>query len=168
MTWSGCRDRPVYYRAYRDPADRTAGYEYYRAFDTDIADNRAQAPAKPVTLPVLARGAAFSFGPGVAASYRQVGTTCGRSSYRTRATGFRRRIRSSSSTAPGCSSACRVRPPRLRRSPAAPPEPPPPEPLPATPGPSSDAPYPPRGAPGDGPPGSGQRVERGQVRRGQP
>ncbi|WP_422755977.1 alpha/beta fold hydrolase [Micromonospora sp. WMMD708] len=67
-------DRQVYYRAYRDPADRTAGYEYYRAFATDNADNRAQAPAKPVTLPVLAMGAAFSFGPGVAASYRQVGT----------------------------------------------------------------------------------------------
>ncbi|WDZ83325.1 alpha/beta fold hydrolase [Micromonospora cathayae] len=67
-------DKDTYYRAYSDPARRTAGYNYYRAFDTDIADNRASAAAGKVSTPILAMGAQYVFGPAVAASYRNVGT----------------------------------------------------------------------------------------------
>ncbi|MBQ1075740.1 alpha/beta hydrolase [Micromonospora sp. C31] len=67
-------DRNVYHRAYSDPAKRTAGYEYYRAFKEDAADNQAHAQAKRLTIPVLAMGADSVFGPAVAASYQQVAT----------------------------------------------------------------------------------------------
>jgi pimeloyl-ACP methyl ester carboxylesterase len=53
-------DRERYYRAYADPAKRHAGYEYYRAFPADAADNRAH--LTPLTLPVLVVGGEFSFG----------------------------------------------------------------------------------------------------------
>ncbi|MER7420250.1 alpha/beta hydrolase [Micromonospora peucetia] len=65
-------DRNAYYRAYSDPAKRTAGYEYYRALKADAADNQANAQAKRLTIPVLAMGAQSVFGPAVAASFRQV------------------------------------------------------------------------------------------------
>jgi pimeloyl-ACP methyl ester carboxylesterase len=64
-------DRPAYFRAYSDPADRSAGYEYYRAFAADAADNQANAHRR-LAMPVLAMGGQYSFGPGVAASFRQV------------------------------------------------------------------------------------------------
>lgn len=67
-------DRDVYYRAYGDPAHRHAGYEYYRAYPADALDNQANAAAKQLPMPVLAMGAALVFGPGVAASFRQVAT----------------------------------------------------------------------------------------------
>jgi pimeloyl-ACP methyl ester carboxylesterase len=65
-------DRQRYFTAYSDPARRTAGYNYYRAFAGDAADNRANAAAKRLTMPVLAMGAQFVFGPGVAASFGNV------------------------------------------------------------------------------------------------
>ncbi|MBB5870832.1 pimeloyl-ACP methyl ester carboxylesterase [Allocatelliglobosispora scoriae] len=55
-------DRERYYLAYADPAKRHAGYEYYRAFATDAADNRANAAAKRLTMPVLTMGGDHSFG----------------------------------------------------------------------------------------------------------
>ncbi|HEU4426366.1 MAG TPA: alpha/beta fold hydrolase [Pilimelia sp.] len=65
-------DRSKYFSAYSSPARRTAGYNYYRAFPADAADNQANAVAKRLPMPVLAMGAQFSFGPGVAASFQQV------------------------------------------------------------------------------------------------
>ncbi|GIJ22941.1 alpha/beta fold hydrolase [Micromonospora lutea] len=64
-------DRSVYYRYYRDPADRTAGYNYYRAYAGDAENNQANAHRR-LPMPVLAMGAAATFGPAVAASFRQV------------------------------------------------------------------------------------------------
>lgn len=64
-------EREPYYRAYSDPADRTAGYEYYRANAADAQDNRANAASKRLPMPVLAMGADRVFGSAVAASFRQ-------------------------------------------------------------------------------------------------
>lgn len=66
-------DQQAAFRAYASPARRTAGYEYYRAFPADAADNRAGA-ARPLPMPVLAMGAQYAFGPAVAGSFRQVAT----------------------------------------------------------------------------------------------
>lgn len=63
--------RDTYYRAYASPARRTAGYEYYRAFAADAADNTANA-ARRLAMPVAAMGGQHSFGPGVAGSFSQV------------------------------------------------------------------------------------------------
>ncbi|MGN9837147.1 alpha/beta fold hydrolase [Nonomuraea sp. H19] len=63
--------RDTYYRAYAGPARRTAGYEYYRAFAADAANNKANA-AKRLAMPVAAMGGQYSFGPGVAGSFSQV------------------------------------------------------------------------------------------------
>ncbi|GAB3465558.1 alpha/beta hydrolase [Actinophytocola sediminis] len=64
-------DQAAAFRAYASPARRTAGYEYYRAFAADAANNQANAH-KRLTLPVLAMGAEFAFGQGVAGSFGQV------------------------------------------------------------------------------------------------
>jgi pimeloyl-ACP methyl ester carboxylesterase len=64
-------DQQVYFDAYADPAVRTAGYEYYRAFPADAAFNQANAGV-PVDAPLLAMGSEFTFGPFVAASFEQV------------------------------------------------------------------------------------------------
>ncbi|GII64271.1 hypothetical protein Skr01_43560 [Sphaerisporangium krabiense] len=64
-------DKDTYYRAYADPAKRSAGYEYYRAFAADGTNNTANA-SRRLTQPVLALGGAASFGPGVADSFRLV------------------------------------------------------------------------------------------------
>jgi pimeloyl-ACP methyl ester carboxylesterase len=76
MLFNGARhpaaiDQQTYFRAYSDPAVRTAGYNYYRAFAQDAADNRANA-ARRLRMPVLAMGSQFVFGPSVAQSFRQV------------------------------------------------------------------------------------------------
>jgi pimeloyl-ACP methyl ester carboxylesterase len=65
-------DRETYFRAYSDPARRTAGYKYYRAIPTDSADNQAKAVSKRLPMPVLAMGGAFSLGPQVAVWFRKV------------------------------------------------------------------------------------------------
>lgn len=64
-------DQKVFFRAYASPARRTAGYDYYRAFATDIANNQANAHQR-LQMPVLAMGAQYAFGPAVANSFRQV------------------------------------------------------------------------------------------------
>jgi pimeloyl-ACP methyl ester carboxylesterase len=64
-------DRQVYYRAYANPANREAGYDYYRAFPQNEANNLANV-SDQLTMPVLAMGGQFSFGAGVAASFDQV------------------------------------------------------------------------------------------------
>lgn len=66
-------DQTRFFAAYYDPARRTAGYEYYRAFTANAADNKANA-SKKVTVPVLAMGGAGAFGPAVALSFGQVAT----------------------------------------------------------------------------------------------
>lgn len=65
-------EREPYYRAYSDPADRTAGYEYYRALAADAEDNLANAESRRLPMPVLAMGAQGVFGSAVAASLRPV------------------------------------------------------------------------------------------------
>lgn len=65
-------DQQAFFTAYANPARRSAGYEYYRAFATDIANNQANAH-KRLPMPVLAMGAEFAFGPLVANSFSQVG-----------------------------------------------------------------------------------------------
>ena len=67
----GAVDRAVYYRAYADPAHREAGYDYFRAYPQNAADNLANA-AKRLTMPVLAMGGEFGFGTAVAESFQQV------------------------------------------------------------------------------------------------
>jgi pimeloyl-ACP methyl ester carboxylesterase len=64
--------RWAYYAAYADPKRRSAGFNYYRAFPADAADNQANAAAKRLTQPVVAMGAQYTFGPAVAASFGQV------------------------------------------------------------------------------------------------
>jgi pimeloyl-ACP methyl ester carboxylesterase len=66
-------DRPVYYQAYASAANREAGYDYYRAFPQNAADNEAHASDK-LTIPVLALGGQYSFGTGVGASFDNVAT----------------------------------------------------------------------------------------------
>lgn len=65
-------DRDAYYRAYSSASRRTAGYNYYRAFEFDAVDNQANAAAKRLSIPVLAMGGQYSFGTGVADSFRNV------------------------------------------------------------------------------------------------
>ncbi|MBB4912889.1 alpha/beta fold hydrolase [Actinophytocola algeriensis] len=65
-------DQAAFFSAYSSPARRTAGYEYYRAFAGDAANNQANAH-KRLPMPVLAMGAEFAFGPLVANSFSQVG-----------------------------------------------------------------------------------------------
>ncbi|WP_433250761.1 alpha/beta fold hydrolase [Streptosporangium sp. CA-135522] len=64
-------NRESYYRAYADPARRTAGYGYYRAFAADAENNKANA-SKRLTIPVLGIGGQYSFGTGVADSFGKV------------------------------------------------------------------------------------------------
>ncbi|MFD0900326.1 alpha/beta fold hydrolase [Actinomadura sediminis] len=66
-------DQERYFRAYSAPDRRSAGFEYYRAFPENAADNRANAHRK-LTMPVLAMGAQYAFGPAVAESFRAVAT----------------------------------------------------------------------------------------------
>ncbi|MGW5055299.1 alpha/beta fold hydrolase [Actinokineospora sp. NPDC004072] len=65
-------DQEVFFRAYANPDRRSAGYEYYRAFGQDAANNQANAH-KRLQMPVLAMGAEFAFGPIVGNSFSQVG-----------------------------------------------------------------------------------------------
>jgi pimeloyl-ACP methyl ester carboxylesterase len=65
-------DQAAFFQAYASAARRTAGYEYYRAFAADGANNQANAH-KRLTMPVLAMGAEAAFGPLVANSFSQVG-----------------------------------------------------------------------------------------------
>ncbi|MBB4698847.1 alpha/beta fold hydrolase [Sphaerisporangium siamense] len=64
-------DRREYFRAYADPATRSAAYEYYRAFAANAADNQANA-SKRLAMPVLAMGAQHVFGAQIAESFRHV------------------------------------------------------------------------------------------------
>jgi len=76
MLFNGTRhpeaiDQKVYFQAYRTPARRSAGYEYYRAFPQNAQYNQANASPK-VSLPVLAMGSQYVFGSAMAASFRGV------------------------------------------------------------------------------------------------
>jgi pimeloyl-ACP methyl ester carboxylesterase len=64
-------DQQRYFRAYGTPQHRSAGYDYYRAFAQNAADNQANA-SKRLNMPVLAMGAQYVFGPAVAASFSAV------------------------------------------------------------------------------------------------
>ncbi|MET9070474.1 alpha/beta fold hydrolase [Streptosporangium sandarakinum] len=67
----GAINAEPYFQAYSDPARRTAGYEYYRAFAADAENNKAGA-GRRLTAPVLAVGGQYSFGEGVGGSFGQV------------------------------------------------------------------------------------------------
>jgi pimeloyl-ACP methyl ester carboxylesterase len=64
-------DAPVYYAAYANPANREAGYNYYRSFPANEAYNTAHATTK-LTIPMLAIGGEDSFGTGVGSSFSNV------------------------------------------------------------------------------------------------
>ncbi|MGI8665709.1 MAG: alpha/beta fold hydrolase [Jatrophihabitans sp.] len=65
-------DQHVYFNAYASPARRTAGYNYYRAFAANAANNQANA-SKRLTMPVLAMAGIQSlFTTAVEASFKQV------------------------------------------------------------------------------------------------
>jgi pimeloyl-ACP methyl ester carboxylesterase len=66
-------DRLVWYAAYASPANREAGYNYYRAFPDNEAYNLAHATPK-LTMPVLAMGGDNSFGTAVGTSFENVAT----------------------------------------------------------------------------------------------
>ncbi|OLT19154.1 alpha/beta hydrolase [Actinomadura sp. CNU-125] len=63
----------AYMAAYADDGRLSAGFEYYRAFPANAADNKAGAGEK-LAMPVLAMGSESVFGPAVAQSFRQVAT----------------------------------------------------------------------------------------------
>ncbi|GIH21911.1 epoxide hydrolase [Acrocarpospora phusangensis] len=64
--------RQEYYKAYGEPGDRHAGYEYYRSLAADSADNQANAEAKKLRVPVLAAGGQYALGGMIAASFGHV------------------------------------------------------------------------------------------------
>jgi pimeloyl-ACP methyl ester carboxylesterase len=65
-------DHRYYVDAYANPARRSAGYNYYRAFAADAVDDRANAQSKRLAQPVLAMGGEFLFGASVATSFQNV------------------------------------------------------------------------------------------------
>src|SRR5215472_1035942 len=67
-------DRAVYYAAYASPANREAGYNYYRAINTLDAAYDLTAAATKLTMPIQAMGGDNSFGTFVAQSWQQVAT----------------------------------------------------------------------------------------------
>lgn len=67
----GLIDEEVYFDAYADPEVRSAGFEYYRAFEANAAWNQANAHPH-IRTPVLAVGGEFTFGPMVAESMENV------------------------------------------------------------------------------------------------
>jgi pimeloyl-ACP methyl ester carboxylesterase len=67
------QDRRIWYAAYASPANREAGYNYYRAFPANQTYNLAHATPK-LTMPVLAMGGEDSFGAAVATSFDNVAT----------------------------------------------------------------------------------------------
>jgi pimeloyl-ACP methyl ester carboxylesterase len=64
-------DQEEFLRAYRLPERRSAGYDYYRAFEENAAYNTANA-AQKLTLPVLALVGEEGIGADVARSFRAV------------------------------------------------------------------------------------------------
>ncbi|WP_246264834.1 alpha/beta fold hydrolase [Acrocarpospora pleiomorpha] len=64
--------REVFYKAYSDPGDRHAGFEYYRSLAADAANNQANADSKRLTMPVLAIGGQQALGGIIAGSFRHV------------------------------------------------------------------------------------------------
>jgi pimeloyl-ACP methyl ester carboxylesterase len=66
-------DIDAYVAAYRLPGASRAGFELYRAFPQDEADNRAFAKAK-LPMPVLALGGEMSFGEAIVPMAREVAT----------------------------------------------------------------------------------------------
>jgi pimeloyl-ACP methyl ester carboxylesterase len=67
------QDKRIWYAAYASPANREAGYNYYRAFPDNQTYNLANATPK-LAMPVLAMGGEHSFGTAVATSFENVAT----------------------------------------------------------------------------------------------
>jgi pimeloyl-ACP methyl ester carboxylesterase len=66
-------DKQTWYAAYASPANREAGYNYYRAFPDNETFNLAHATPK-LTMPILAMGGEDSFGTFTATSFENVAT----------------------------------------------------------------------------------------------
>jgi pimeloyl-ACP methyl ester carboxylesterase len=66
-------EKNAWYAAYASPANREAGFNYYRAFPLDEKWDIKHATTK-LTIPVLAMGGQFSFGTGTATSMEGVDT----------------------------------------------------------------------------------------------
>jgi pimeloyl-ACP methyl ester carboxylesterase len=65
------QDRQTWYGAYNCPANREAGYNYYRAFSADATWDTKTASPK-LTIPVVGMGGEDSFGTGTATSMMSV------------------------------------------------------------------------------------------------
>ena len=65
------QDRNTWYGAYNCPANREAGYNYYRAFSADATFDTNTASPK-LTIPVVGMGGEDSFGTGTATSMMSV------------------------------------------------------------------------------------------------
>src|ERR1700726_4292246 len=66
--------REHYAALYARPGAMHAGFEQFKAFDQDAADNKAFVAAGRLTMPILAVGGEKSFGPTMAAVMRAAGT----------------------------------------------------------------------------------------------
>jgi pimeloyl-ACP methyl ester carboxylesterase len=66
--------RVHYAKLYAKPGAMHAGFEQFKAFDQDAADNRAFVAKGPLTMPVLAVGGEKSFGPMMATVTRAAAT----------------------------------------------------------------------------------------------
>jgi pimeloyl-ACP methyl ester carboxylesterase len=64
---SAAIDRRTFFRAYADPARRSAGYKYYRAVPADTVNNTTNAQTRRLRQPVLAMGSQYTLGPAVGA-----------------------------------------------------------------------------------------------------
>ena len=65
------QDKHIWYGAYNCPANREAGYNYYRAFSADATWDQNNSTPK-LTIPVAAMGGEDSFGTAVATSLQNV------------------------------------------------------------------------------------------------
>ncbi|MGV9252056.1 alpha/beta fold hydrolase [Streptomyces sp. NPDC003697] len=64
--------REEYFRKNADPADRSSGYDYYRAIPQDAEDNRSNISAERLPMPVMAIGGEYLFGERVGQEFARV------------------------------------------------------------------------------------------------
>jgi pimeloyl-ACP methyl ester carboxylesterase len=70
---SGAIAQSAFIAAYSPAAHRSAGFDYYRAYPANATENKRLAEQK-LTIPVLAMGAQYVFGPAVGQSFGAVAT----------------------------------------------------------------------------------------------
>ena len=84
--------RKHYAKLYAAAGAMHAGFEQFKAFDQDAADNKAFVAKSMLTMPVLAIGGEKSFGPMMGTVMRAAATTCKRPWSPIRGTGSWRKI----------------------------------------------------------------------------